>query len=119
MEQFSRSYKSRFLVKVGSRFQSVPVEQIVCFFVEERYAFLKTKNGKNYDMDLSLDQIQSRVDPGIFFRINRNFMVNIHFISDMVCYSTSRLKLKLDNFSSDDLIVSRDRVTAFKQWMDR
>lgn len=119
MEQFSRNYKSRFLVKVGTHFQSVTVEQIICFFVEERCAFLKAKNGKNYDLDLSLDQIQARVDPSLFFRINRNFLVNIHFINEMVSYSSSRLKLKVENFSSDDLIVSRDKVADFKRWLDR
>jgi len=115
MEQFSKSYKSRFLVKVGVHFQSVPVEQIVCFYVDERCTFLNARNGKNYDLDFSLDQIQARLDPSLFFRINRNFLVNIHFISEMVSYSSSRLKLKLENFSSNDLIVSRDKVTDFKR----
>jgi DNA-binding LytR/AlgR family response regulator len=118
-KQLSKTYKSRFLVKAGSRFQSVPVENIICFFVEERCTFLKTTNGKIYDLDTSLDQIQKQVDPNLFFRINRNFLVNINVINEIISYSTSRLKLKIENFSSDGLIVSRDKVAEFKQWMDR
>lgn len=118
-EQMSKTYKNRFLVKIGTHFQSVPVENISCFFVEERSTFMKTRAGKNYDLDYSLDQIQKLVDPDIFFRINRNFLVNINSVSEILSYSTSRLKLKLENFSSEGLIVSRDKVAEFKLWMDQ
>lgn len=119
IEQISKSFKSRFLVKVGTHFQSVPIENISCFFVEERCSFLKTKNGKNYDLDYSLDQIHKLVDPELFFRINRNFIVNMNSITEILSYSTSRLKLKLETCSSEDLTVSRDKVADFKRWMDR
>lgn len=119
IEQISKSYKSRFLVKVGIHYQSVPIENISCFFVEERCSFLKTKNGKNYDLDYSLDQIHKLVDPELFFRINRNFIVNMNSIIEILSYSTSRLKLKLETSSSEDLTVSRDKVADFKRWMDR
>ncbi len=118
-EQISKNYKTRFLVKIGTHFHSVPVEDISCFFVEERATFLKTTSAKNYDLDYSLDQIQKLVDPDLFFRINRNFLVNINSISEILSYSTSRLKLKLDDFTSEGLIVSRDKVAEFKLWMDR
>lgn len=118
-EQIAKTYKLRFLVKIGTHFHSVPVENISCFFVEERSTFLKTKQGKNYDLDYSLDQIQKLINPDLFFRINRNFIVNINFVSEILSYSTSRLKLKMENFSSEGLIVSRDKVADFKLWMDR
>jgi DNA-binding LytR/AlgR family response regulator len=118
-EQLAKPWKTRFFVKVGLHFQSVPVEEICCFFVEERCSFLKNQAGKNYALDYSLDQLQKRVDPELFFRINRNFMVNINCIAEIISYSTSRLKLKLKNFNDEGLIVSRDKVPEFKQWLDR
>jgi DNA-binding LytR/AlgR family response regulator len=118
-QQLSKPWKTRFFVKVGVHFQSVPVEEICCFFVEERCSFLKTQTGKNYALDYSLDQLQKRVDPELFFRINRNFMVNINCITEIISYSTNRLKLKLKNFDDEGLIVSRDKVSEFKQWLDR
>ena len=118
-EQLAKPWKTRFFVKVGLHFQSVPVEEICCFFVEERCSFLKTQTGKNYALDYSLDQLQKRVDPELFFRINRNFMVNINCIAEIISYSTNRLKLKLKNFNDEGLIVSRDKVSEFKQWLDR
>jgi DNA-binding LytR/AlgR family response regulator len=114
--QLSAKYKSRFFVKVGVHFQSIPVEKICCFFVEERCTFLKTTEGKTYDLDYSLEQLQNMIDPGQFFRINRNYLVNINCIGEIISYSTNRLKL---NVGKTEQIVSRDKVSEFKQWMDR
>ena len=109
----SVKYKSRFFIKVGMRYQSVPVEEICCFFVEERNSFIRTQRGKTYDLDFSLDQVQKMIDPALFFRINLNC------ISEILTYSTNRLKLKLNHYDNDDLIVSRNKVSEFKSWMDR
>jgi len=119
IEQFSRKYKSRFLIRIGMRFQSVPVSKICTFFVEERSTFLQTIEGKRYDLDYSLDQLQSMVDPDQFFRANRNFLVNINCIEEIISYSVTRLKLKLENGPQEGVIVSRDKVSEFKRWMDR
>ncbi|MDB4584702.1 LytTR family DNA-binding domain-containing protein [Draconibacterium sp.] len=119
IEQISKKYKSRFFIKVGNRFQSVQVNEICCFFVEERNTFLKTIKGKTCDLDYSLEQLQKMTDPAQFFRVNRNFLVNINCISEIVSYSTSRLKIKLENNLEDGVIVSRDKVSEFKGWMDR
>jgi len=118
-EQFSKPWKIRFFVKVGARFLTIPVEEINCFFVEERCSFLRTRTGKNYDLDFSLDQVQKKVDPEMFFRINRNFIINIQYISEMISYSSSRLKIKMKNFEHEGLVVSRDKVSEFKHWLDR
>jgi DNA-binding LytR/AlgR family response regulator len=114
--QLSAKYKSRFFVKVGVHFQSIPVEKICCFFVEERCTFMKTTEGKTYDLDYSLEQLQNMIDPGQFFRINRNYLVNINCIGEIISYSTNRLKLTI---GKTEQIVSRDKVAEFKQWMDR
>jgi len=118
-EQLNKSYKERFFIKVGIHYQSVRVENISCFFVEERNTFLKTTKGKNFDLDYSLDHVQKMINPEQFFRINRNFLVNIDAITNIVGYSSSRLKLKLENCNDENLIVSREKVTEFKNWMDR
>ena len=76
-------------------------------------------NGKTYDLDYSLEQLQKKIDPEQFFRVNRNFLVNINCISEIISFSASRLKLKLENNSVEGVIVSRDKVSEFKRWMDR
>jgi len=119
IEQISKKYKNRFFIKVGTRYQSIQVSDICCFYVEERNTFLRTSAGKTFDLDHSLDQLQLMVDPEQFFRISRNYLVNISCVSEAVSYSTNRLKLKLKVGFKDGLIVSRDRVSDFKRWMNK
>jgi len=117
--QIVRSYKSRFFVKIGNHFHSIAVNEIQCFLIQERATFLRTMNGKKYDLDYSLDQIQKLVDPNIFFRINRNYLIHIDSIQDIFSYSSNRLSVKLKMLDHLDMIVSRDKVADFKKWLDR
>jgi len=115
-----KDYKARFFVKIGTHFHSITTRDIACFYIRERSTFIKSLVGKNYDIDYSLEQVQNMVDPDKFFRINRNYIINLDSISDIISYSTHRLKVTLKNFEHlDDLIVSRDKTTEFKQWLDR
>ena len=76
-------------------------------------------NGKKYDVDYSLDQLQKLVDPALFFRINRNYLIHIDAIQDIFSYSSNRLGVKLKMLDHLDMIVSRDKVADFKMWLDR
>ncbi|MFC2125523.1 LytR/AlgR family response regulator transcription factor [Bacteroidota bacterium] len=118
-EHLVKKYKTRFFVKIGVHYHTVPVEDIACFFIQERSTFLKTIISKNYDLDYSLDQIQKMINPEQFYRINRNYIVNLDSITDIIGYSSNRLRIKLKNFDHLDLIVSRDKTTEFKRWLDR
>jgi DNA-binding LytR/AlgR family response regulator len=117
--QLAKSYKTRFFVKIGNHFHSVPVDNIDCFYTIERAVFFTTSNGKKYDLDYSLDQVQKLVDPEKFFRINRNYLVHINAIQDIYNYSSSRLGIKINKIDHLDLIVSREKVSEFKKWLDR
>ena len=114
-----KSFKERFIVKYGEHIKSIPIEQICCFFSEEKITFFKTYEGKNYIVDYSVEQIETLVDPGIFFRINRKFILNVKAIEDVVVYSNSRLKLVVQQFRDMDLIVAREKVQNFKNWLDK
>ena len=117
--QIVKSYKTRFFVKVGNHFHSIPVDNIECFYIVERAVFFKTNNGKNYNLDYSLDQVQQLIDPEKFFRINRNYLIQINAIQDIYNYSSSRLGIKINGIDHLNLIVSREKVGEFKKWLDR
>jgi DNA-binding LytR/AlgR family response regulator len=117
--QMVRSYKTRFFVKIGNHFHSIPVDSIDCFYTVERAVFFTTINGKKFDLDYSLDQVQKLVDPEKFFRINRNYLINMNAIQDIHNYSSSRLGIKINGIDHLDLIVSREKVNEFKKWLDR
>jgi DNA-binding LytR/AlgR family response regulator len=119
-QEFQTVYKNRFLVKIGSNFKSIPVNEISCFYILERSVFIRTFSDRDYALDYSLDNLQKALDPELFFRINRNCIVNIDSIADLVGYSSSRLLIKITTKNPlNDLIVSREKVSEFKRWMDK
>jgi DNA-binding LytR/AlgR family response regulator len=118
--EFRNQYKSRFLIKIGEKYKSVPAKEVSHFHINERSVFLNDIQGKDYGVDYSLEQLQTMLDPRKFFRINRECIVNIESISLMYSYSSSRLQLTLKEKEKSDLfVVSRDKVTDFKRWIDK
>jgi len=119
MQQQTKSYKERFVIKVGEHLKSVLTEDVEIFLSENKATYLFSKDNKRFIIDFTLDQIQEAVDPKSFFRINRKYLIHIDGIKDIITYSNSRLKLELHHFNADDLIVSREKVVLFKEWLDR
>ena len=120
LKELDTGYKNRFLVKIGIKYRSVPVREISCFYILERATFLRTFEGKDYAVEYSLEYIENKMDPGLFFRISRTCIVNINAVNDIVVYSSNRLKIMMiSSRPSDDFVVSRDKIGDFKRWMDR
>jgi DNA-binding LytR/AlgR family response regulator len=119
LKELNKGYKTRFLIKVGEHYKSILDNEISCFYILERATFIRSSSHKDYPVDFSLDNLQKIIDPDKFFRINRNCIVNINAIRDIISYSSSRLNLKVDNQPIDELIVSKDKVSEFKKWIDR
>ncbi len=114
-------YKKRFIVKFGSRIQYKPVEEIAYIFAEGKMAYIILKGGsKKYMIDHTLEELESKLlDPNDFFRINRKFILKIDTINDIKHYTNSRLEIKLNEVCEQQLIVSRERVQAFKHWLNK
>ncbi|MGB6268033.1 MAG: LytTR family DNA-binding domain-containing protein, partial [Olleya sp.] len=112
-----REYKKRFSVKVGQHLKLVNIDDIECFYSENKGTYLYTSEGRNYLLDTTLEALENELEPEIFFRINRKFFVNINAIKDMVSYTNSRLQIKLNNYNDDEVIVARERVKEFKEWL--
>jgi DNA-binding LytR/AlgR family response regulator len=112
-------YKTRFMVKVGEHLKAIPIEEVFYFFSQAKVTYLQTASGKHYIIDYSLEQVEEMVDPKVYFRISRKYLVRFVAINDIITYSSSRLKLQLKHSTDKDVLVSRDRVADFKQWLDR
>lgn len=118
MKSFSNQHKNRFLIKIGEHIKSIPTNDIGYFFSRDKATYCMTLAGKSYLLDYSLEQLAPMVDPDKFFRINRAYMISFEVINDIISYSNSRLKLVLENSTDNEIIVSRERVQAFKKWLD-
>ncbi len=110
-------FKNKFAVKVGKRIKLVSVDGIECFFSLDNATYLRT-NTFNYIVDSSLTMLDGELNPSLFFQTSRKFIVNINAIKDIISLPNSRLRLILQSYTEFEVIVSRDRVKAFKEWID-
>ncbi|MBT8178081.1 MAG: response regulator transcription factor [Eudoraea sp.] len=113
-----RDYKKRFTAKVGQHIKIINAEDIECFYSENKGTYAATQDGRNYLLDTTLEQLEEELAPENFFRVSRKFYVNIRHIQDIVAYTNSRLKVKLNRFNEQEIIVSRERVRDFKLWLE-
>lgn len=113
-----REYKKRFTVKVGQHLKMISLEDIECFYSENKGTYLYTLEGRNYLLDYTLENLQEELPPEKFFRVNRKFFISLDSINDIVSYSNSRFKVKLNKFREEEIIVARERVREFKEWLE-
>lgn len=111
-------YKTRFSIKVGNNIKLIPIEEIECFFSENKGTYAYCDNNSQYLLDQTLEQIETVLDPDKFFRISRGNIVNINSIQSISVHSSARLRVQLNNCPSQELIVSRERVSDFKEWLE-
>lgn len=113
-----REYKNRFTARIGQHLKMIPADDITCFFSENKGTYLRTSEGRNYLLETTLDFLESELCPKTFFRVNRKFYLNINYIKDIISYTNSRLKIKVQNPPEEEIIVARERVKDFKQWLE-
>lgn len=113
------AYKERFLIKNGQQLQYIPVKAARYFYSDGGLVFLKTIQGTRYAIDYTLERLEEMISPREYLRINRKMIIHIEAIHKIHTYFNSRLKLELNPAPNYDVIVSRDRVNSFKDWLDR
>ena len=113
-----RDFKKRFTVKVGQHLKMITIDTIECFYSENKGTYIHTTDNRDYLIDLTLEELENELEPQTFFRVSRKFYVNINAIKDMVSYTNSRLQIKLNTYNEHEVIVSRERVRDFKDWLE-
>ena len=112
--------KTRFLVKIGNRLEVKYLDNVILFYAEGKTVYLVTNDNKKYIIDYTLEQLEGELlDPFKFFRINRKYILNINSINYVKQYINHRLIIYTEQEFNGDLIVSRDKVKAFKSWLNQ
>jgi DNA-binding LytR/AlgR family response regulator len=119
VQKLSRKHKERFVIKVGEHLRTIEVKDILYFYSQDKATFCHTSENRNHILDFTLEQLEEMIDPQVYFRVNRKYFVKAEAIQDIISYTNSRLKLVLKNSQDADIIVARERVQEFKQWLDR
>lgn len=115
---FDKNFKTRFTVKIGQHLKVISVDEIECFFSENKGTYIHTLDNRNYLIESTLEVLEQELDSKNFFRISRKFIVPLKSIKEIVLYSNSRLKVILPTYKEDEVIVSREKVADFKNWID-
>lgn len=115
--QASPSYRNRYLIHFRNKIKAIDVDDIAYFYAENRGVYIRTFQGQLFDINSTLESLSEELDPNIFFRANRKYLVNIKAINEAHIYSKSKLKLELSPASEDDVIVSSERASKFKHWL--
>ncbi len=113
----TETHSPRFLIRFGQNFRLVELKVAAFIYTEDKITFLVTKEGRRYPIQHSLEKLEGMADPQSFFRINRQFIVNIESIKEMHTHSKSRVKLLLDPAPAKETIVSSVRSPLFKRWL--
>ncbi|PKA83866.1 LytTR family two component transcriptional regulator [Ulvibacter sp. MAR_2010_11] len=113
-----REYKKRFTTKIGQHIKMISVDEIECFYSENKGTYAHTVEGRDYLLDTTLEELEEELEPQTFFRISRKYFININAIKDIISYTNSRLQLKLNSYKDQEVIVARERVKDFKVWLE-
>ena len=119
VKMLTRKYKTRFVTKVGEHLRTIEVSRIRFFHSMDKTTFCATDDNRNLIIDFTLEELEDMLKPDQFFRINRKYLVSADAIQDIISYSNSRLRLVLKGSQDSDIIVARERVQQFRQWLDQ
>lgn len=112
-----KDYQKRFISKIGNKLKIVETLHIMFFYTENGLVYAKTIEKQKYVLDETLEQIIIKLNPNLYFRINRQMIVNINAVVDMSSYTSNRLKLKLSISHHNEIVVSKDKSSSFKAWI--
>jgi two-component system LytT family response regulator len=109
--------KKRFLVKRGTDYFAVKTEDIAYFYAVHKLVCMVDKSGQKFILDKSLADLEKEIDPAVFYRANRKYLVNISAIKKIKSYPKSKLLLEVEPPVEEELIISQENVSDFKNWM--
>lgn len=112
-----REYKKRFTIKMGQQLKMVNIEDVECFYSENKGTYIHTFDNRDYLLDNTLEQLESELDPKEFYRVSRKFIIPMKGIKEIQMHSNSRLKVILPTYKDDEVIVAREKVGDFKTWL--
>jgi two-component system, LytTR family, response regulator LytT len=113
----TKPYKTRFTVKIGQQLKVITIDEIECFYSENKGTYIHTLENRDYLIEGTLEQLETELDPKNYYRVSRKFIIPLKAIKEILLYSNSRLKIILPTYKGDEVIVAREKVADFKDWI--
>ena len=114
----AKKYRTRFLISGEDKLFTLQVDDIAYFYSENKITFAVTNQNKEHIIDLSLDKLCEQLDPDRFFRTNRQTIVSVQAIQKIESYFLGKVIVKVIPPFKDKIIVSREKISAFKLWLN-
>jgi DNA-binding LytR/AlgR family response regulator len=116
---FRQKTRSRLIVRKGTENIALRINDIVLIYTEEKIVFVIDKEGKKYMIDKKLSELEQELDNSIFFRANRQYIINIGFIKSYKTYERVKLQVDLAMPSlNHHIVVSQETAPVFKKWIN-
>jgi two-component system response regulator LytT len=112
-----KDYKKRFSIKIGQQLKVISIDEVECFYSENKGTYIHTFDNRSYLIDTTLEILETEINPKDFYRISRKFIVPLKAIKEILVYSNSRLKILLPSYQESEAIVAREKVSDFKDWI--
>ncbi len=113
-----KKFRTRFLVMAPNRYYTLMVEDIAFFYTEDKVTFAVTNAGQEHVIDLTLDKLTEQLDPDMFFRANRQVILHVKSIVKIEPYFQNKIVVHTKPEFRDQILVSREKATAFKLWLN-
>ncbi len=115
-KQTKEAFKSNFLIPHKDKFIPLAVSKIACLYTENKMVNIVTDDQQIYHIDSSLEDLGNQLNPALFFRANRQYIVSHKAIKDISIWFGSKISINLYVNVPDKIIVSKARVSEFKTW---
>jgi DNA-binding LytR/AlgR family response regulator len=118
VQAFNAKKKTRLLVKKGIEYISLKIEEVAFFYTENKIVYVINKNGKKFLIDKTLNELETELDNKLFFRVNRQYIVNLSFVKSYKSYE--RVKLQLDLIVPNInhfIVISQLTASHFRRWI--
>jgi DNA-binding LytR/AlgR family response regulator len=119
LRQPQRTYQQRFIVYRHEKILSVKTDDVAYFEGEDRYVWLVKRDGSRFLVEYKLSDLESLLDPGHFFRLNRSFIAHFEAIDKITVLSKSRVKVDLKPAATREVVVSTEQTRDFKAWLNQ
>jgi len=114
-----QGYQQRFVVQFADKLKAIEIDSVAYFIAMEKSVFLVSVDNHRYAIDYTMEKLETVLNPKSFFRVNRKFIVSFKAIKNMYFYSKSRVKLELNPAVDSEVIVSTERSSDFKEWLNQ
>ena len=117
MQQLKQPYKKALLVSQGEKIIPINVNDIACFYVDKMIVVITTLSNIEYLLSATLDEVEKIVDPALFFRANRQFIVHRNAIISAERHFARKLVVRLSCKTKESIMVSKAKAQEFLDWL--